>query len=77
MVVENKTMTPAATLDGKGVPHVELEIGEITMSGIQKMKARVRVELHLQVRPDRWVQASIGPDIVKLIQDKLDGMKVD
>lgn len=64
-----------AHLDGKGAHHVEQEIGEIVLPGGGKIKARVRTVLHIQIRPDRWVEANMGQDIAQLVAEKLSGLK--
>jgi hypothetical protein len=78
MPTEKATTVPVATarLDGVGAKNVEQEIGEIVLPDGKKMKARVRAVLHLQIRPDRWVEAQMGDDIAKQVAEKLGGIKI-
>ena len=48
----------------------------IDLPGGQKLKARVRTVLHVQIRPDRWIEAQMGEEIAKLVSEKLSGLKL-
>jgi hypothetical protein len=76
MATKETVAAPAARLDGKGSPFVEQEIGEIDLPGGLKVKARVRTVLHVQIRPDRWVEAQMGEETAKLVSEKLSGIKI-
>jgi hypothetical protein len=76
MATKETGTASAARLDGKGAPYVEQEIGEIDLPGGQKVKARIRTVLHVQIRPDRWVEAQMGEETAKLVSEKLSGLKV-
>lgn len=76
MATKETAAAPAARLDGKGAPYVEQEIGEIDLPGGQKFKARVRTVLHVQIRPDRWIEAQMGEETAKLVSEKLSGIKI-
>ena len=73
--MEKEKIVAAARVDGKGAAHVEQEIGEITLPTGEKVKARVHAVLHVQIRPDRWVDAQMGEEIAKQVADKLAGIK--
>lgn len=76
MATKETAAAPAARLNGKGAPYVEQEIGEIDFPGGQKVKARVRTVLHVQIRPDRWVEAQMGEETAKLVSEKLGQIKL-